>query len=1045
MNYNQGSFWRKWDLHVHSPYSVLNNGDFGNAFDKQGVDLQNTLDKYVFELFTRAIENEVYCIGITDYFVIEGYKAIKDILNDEMRLKRIFSEKLTNEANYLERVKEILILPNVEFRLDNSIFVGSSNGSVKASKLQIHVIFSNELSTQQIESDFLHVLKFTDVNQRERYLNINSIKNHGESLKKSGVGGNGSDLIVGMNGTQVSFDDIKKKVMTSFKNKAIIVLAEEDQSDLSWSGQAGALRRKFYSDSNAIFSANPKTIIWSSSEDSIITINKKIACLWGSDAHTYDSLFVPSNDRYCWIKSDTTFEGLLQATEVAIERVFIGKIPPGIEAFKERSAYTIKEIRIKKKSRSTSRVWFDSDISVNPFMVTIIGNKGSGKSALSDIIGYIGNSHNIGNASFLDSKRFLDKKTRYGDEYQAEIEFHAGENKLVKKEILSQSFDDDFPEIVKYLPQRFIEEICNDITDAFQKEINSAIFSYVPLHEKNGVTNINDLILIKTDSIQNQINNRKHELHEVNDKIINLENKSKSSYTKYIKNNLEEAKNRLLNHLENKPIPVTKPTDLESSEFAKDTIEINKLIEIELEKASILTANLTSINISLQKISDFCLDLEDFEVKKRNINNEYRELTKLLGIEDYDFVTVQYNKEVLNLKLHKLKTDKIELTNILDQNKIELDIFDLPNLNVDKLTIIEHVKSYTSIYEKIYVYRKYVESISQNITNAQLNYFEYQEKFKQWELTRKIIEGTVKSSDGFYSIKQYEEELDYLTQKLPKELMELYDYRIKLIENIIDLIFCKVKIYESIYEPVQNRISSIDGFRNSNIEFNATIKADSNIVDSIISFIDSRVDSGFKGAKEGRNFISNIIESTDFSNKASILEMIKVIFKETNSKPDIIDSLLKDRQGFNNFIGNLEYLTVNFTIKAEGKQLNELSPGERGIVLLIFYLALSKGEKPLIIDQPEDNLDNQSVFSKLVPAIVEAKKNRQIFVVTHNPNIAIACDSEQVIYCEVNPTSKTLEYTMGSIENLKIKKHIIDILEGTKPAFDRRKITYEDS
>ena len=75
--------------------------------------------------------------------------------------------------------------------------------------------------------------------------------------------------------------------------------------------------------------------------------------------------------------------------------------------------------------------------------------------------------------------------------------------------------------------------------------------------------------------------------------------------------------------------------------------------------------------------------------------------------------------------------------------------------------------------------------------------------------------------------------------------------------------------------------------------------------------------------------------------------------------------------------------------------MKELSPGERGMVLLVFYLALSKDNIPLITDQPEDNLDNQSVYKKLVPCINEAKNNRQVIIVTHNPNIAVACDAEQ--------------------------------------------------
>ncbi len=124
--------------------------------------------------------------------------------------------------------------------------------------------------------------------------------------------------------------------------------------------------------------------------------------------------------------------------------------------------------------------------------------------------------------------------------------------------------------------------------------------------------------------------------------------------------------------------------------------------------------------------------------------------------------------------------------------------------------------------------------------------------------------------------------------------------------------------------------------------------------------------------------------------------------------------------------------------------MSELSPGERGIVLLVFYLALSKNNYPLIIDQPEDNLDNQSVYKRLVPCIKAAKKNRQIIVVTHNPNIAVACDSEQIIYTQMNKETFEFTYQTGSLENHEIRKKVVDILEGTMPAFDLRRLKYLD-
>ena len=94
----------------------------------------------------------------------------------------------------------------------------------------------------------------------------------------------------------------------------------------------------------------------------------------------------------------------------------------------------------------------------------------------------------------------------------------------------------------------------------------------------------------------------------------------------------------------------------------------------------------------------------------------------------------------------------------------------------------------------------------------------------------------------------------------------------------------------------------------------------------------------------------------------------------------------------------------------------------------------------MIIDQPEENLDNESIYSLLVPYIRRVKKHRQVIIVTHNPNLAVVCDAEQIIYA--NKDKNQIHYELGSIENPAMNKKVIDILEGTLPAFSNRDIKY---
>ena len=97
----------------------------------------------------------------------------------------------------------------------------------------------------------------------------------------------------------------------------------------------------------------------------------------------------------------------------------------------------------------------------------------------------------------------------------------------------------------------------------------------------------------------------------------------------------------------------------------------------------------------------------------------------------------------------------------------------------------------------------------------------------------------------------------------------------------------------------------------------------------------------------------------------------------------------------------------------------------------------------MVIDQPEGNLDNQTVFQLVVDCVKEAKKKRQVFIVTHNPNLAVVCDAEQVIHASLDKEQGCqLTYLSGALENAEICQKIIDVLEGTKPAIDNRVAKY---
>lgn len=135
-----------------------------------------------------------------------------------------------------------------------------------------------------------------------------------------------------------------------------------------------------------------------------------------------------------------------------------------------------------------------------------------------------------------------------------------------------------------------------------------------------------------------------------------------------------------------------------------------------------------------------------------------------------------------------------------------------------------------------------------------------------------------------------------------------------------------------------------------------------------------------------------------------------------------------------------KYIKVYPILKYKGKDLNKISVGQKGTVYLKMKLATEAFSKPIIFDQPEDDLDNQFIIKELVDLFKELKKYRQIIIITHNANLVVNADAEQVIVAKNN--NEKLNYTSGSLENLTINKHICEILEGGEQAFKNREKKY---
>lgn len=158
---------------------------------------------------------------------------------------------------------------------------------------------------------------------------------------------------------------------------------------------------------------------------------------------------------------------------------------------------------------------------------------------------------------------------------------------------------------------------------------------------------------------------------------------------------------------------------------------------------------------------------------------------------------------------------------------------------------------------------------------------------------------------------------------------------------------------------------------------------------------------------------------------------------------------------------------VRFSAALDGDRIggferSSMTPGKQALFALTLILNESQEPWPLLIDQPEDDLDSRSIYETIVPYLMDRKKERQIIMVSHNANLVIGADSEQVIVANrhgddrKNANGRTFEYLTGALENSRphnkeshttlgrfgIREHACEILDGGEEAFRKRREKY---
>jgi energy-coupling factor transporter ATP-binding protein EcfA2 len=285
-----------------------------------------------------------------------------------------------------------------------------------------------------------------------------------------------------------------------------------------------------------------------------------------------------------------------------------------------------------------------------------------------------------------------------------------------------------------------------------------------------------------------------------------------------------------------------------------------------------------------------------------------------------------------------------------------------------------------------------------------------------------------------FDIHATETEISEINQK-KKTVSDLNSQRIELYANMLQKMLSIKLFFQKILDEFEKGKDEIL----SNLKFSAFIdlRGKAQYIQQLADKLDNRTHS----QDELERLLANVFVSIDTlfgKTEEQILGDFIEVAKEIESKTK--ELRLKPSVASSDYLNTIfkRFFDLGVEIRFNHKSIDSLSMGERAIVLLKILLSLD--DRPLLIDQPEEHLDNRFIFNELVPAFRSAKRRRQILIATHNANLVVNTDAEQIIVAESD--AGLIKYSCGSIEDSSIRDKITQLLEGGELAFKKREEKY---
>lgn len=405
---------------------------------------------------------------------------------------------------------------------------------------------------------------------------------------------------------------------------------------------------------------------------------------------------------------------------------------------------------------------------------------------------------------------------------------------------------------------------------------------------------------------------------------------------------------------------------------------------------------------------------------------------------NYKYVSDNLNKiliEIKNLKLEKEQLIKIK--NLDFSVNIELNQISSEN----QLLIGEKLKNIEESSKKQWV--TLIENLIDKVENKI--------KIKNSEFE------ALKSSDIYLKGKNLESknkeirqlEVQLKTHEKVIEEFQIYNKKYALIKRILEEKYNFIlNLFQKYYEAMQQFKVN---FKIEESDLKIEIKFSAIDFEEKIDYLNARYSINNTFIENFNNIIKDFDERTLKEFFKRYLQNSNFVFNGNKN----IDDLFKD-------IVTTNWFRYDYMVTYQNDEFQNMSQGKKSFVILKLLLEFSNDKKPVLIDQPEDSLDNRAIYYELRNYLLSTKKNRQIIIVTHNPNIVVGSDTENIIVAhqqsnlEKNKNGKKFQYINGSLENTRthdksckfilesqgIREHVFDVLEGGEEAFTKREQKY---